>query len=255
MAVTVEDALPPARRRSPGRALDPRLGRFALLCVGGLGLVVSAGTLLFDSASAVPVAVAALAFVVAAVVAASSLRRHHPHARLGLANAVTLLRLALVSTLLVPLLVALLGGPAAPVPVVVIAIVALCLDGVDGWLARRQGLSSPFGARFDMEVDSAFGLVLAVLAVVAGGVGWWVLLLGLPRYLFGLAGLVAPWLNGPLPPRFSRKVICVVQLAVLIAVQSPWFAGLPGVVIVIAALLALAWSFGSDILWLRRHPA
>ena len=38
------------------------------------------------------------------------------------------------------------------------------LDGVDGWLARRSGIASAFGARFDMEIDALLILVLAVLA-------------------------------------------------------------------------------------------
>ena len=37
------------------------------------------------------------------------------------------------------------------------------LDGVDGWLARRRGMSSAFGARFDMEIDALLVQVLAIL--------------------------------------------------------------------------------------------
>jgi phosphatidylglycerophosphate synthase len=39
----------------------------------------------------------------------------------------------------------------------------LALDGLDGWLARRFGLASAYGARFDMEVDGFLILVLALL--------------------------------------------------------------------------------------------
>lgn len=227
--------------------------RFATLAPLGLVVVAGLGAALFSSAGVIAVIVGVVLYTAGAVAAGLFLRRHHPHAQLGYANAITLLRLALVSLLVIPLVGGLLvGDSAAPVAIIALAIVALSLDGVDGWLARRQQLSSAFGARFDMEVDSAFALVLAVLAVVVSGASWFVLLLGLPRYLFGLAGLAMPWLNGDLPERYSRKVICVIQLAVLIAVQSPWFAGLPGTLIVAAAIAALAWSFGRDILWLRQ---
>jgi len=225
--------------------------RFATLAPLGLALIVALGAWLFGAAGGLALVGALAVFLAGAALALWQLHRHHPHARLGVANAVTLLRLALVSTLLVPLL----GGTPAPVAIIALAIITLSLDGVDGHLARRQQLSSEFGARFDMEVDSAFALVLAALAIVIGGASWLVLLLGLPRYLFGLAGFAWPWLNGALPPRLSRKVICVVQLAVLIAVQSPWFVGLFGTVLVACTLAALAWSFGRDILWLRQSRA
>jgi len=249
--VTFPDAAPRARRWFPLRPTDTPVRRFATLAPLGLALIVALGAWLFGAAGGLALVGALAVFLAGAALALWQLHRHHPHARLGFANAVTLLRLALVSTLLVPLL----GGTPAPVAIIALAIITLSLDGVDGHLARRQQLSSEFGARFDMEVDSAFALVLAALAIVVGGASWLVLLLGLPRYLFGLAGFAWPWLNGDLPPLLSRKVICVVQLAVLIAVQSPWFVGLFGTVLVACTLAALAWSFGRDILWLRQSRA
>jgi phosphatidylglycerophosphate synthase len=176
-------------------------------------------------------------------------RRGYPHARLGLCNAVTLGRLALAAVLLAPL-----AGGAAPGAVAVVALVALALDGADGWLARREGLVSGFGARLDMEVDSALALILAANAWAAGTVGPAVLLLGLPRYAFAAAGLRWGWLDGPLPPSLARKAVCVVQIGALIVLQLP---GLPGgwaEALVWSVLAALAWSFGRDIrhLWQAR---
>ena len=87
-----------------------------------------------------------------------------PHASLGLCNIATLGRLVLVGILLI----ALLGGVTPNWMTFALAVIALSLDGVDGWLARKQGLASDFGARFDVEVDAAFALLLAVSAAVAG---------------------------------------------------------------------------------------
>ena len=47
-------------------------------------------------------------------------------------------------------------GARSPAPPLLLA-----LDGLDGWAARRQGLVSAFGARFDMEVDALLILALA----------------------------------------------------------------------------------------------
>lgn len=224
------------------------VGRFAAFAVAGVGLVVGLGVLLFGAAGVLAVAAGTAFFAAGAFLAGWRLHRDDPHPRLGAANVITLLRLALVSILVIPLA----GATAAPVAIIAIATIALILDGVDGWLARRQHLSSRFGAAFDMEVDSVFALVLALLAAVVGGVGWWVILLGLPRYLFGLAQLALPWLTAPLPPRYSGKVICVIQLVVLIVLQSPWVPAVVAAALTVGVLGALAWSFGRDIVALWR---
>lgn len=249
--MTYSDAARRAWRWFPLRPTDTPVRRFVVLAPVGLALVVGLGAWLFADAGILAILGGVACFVISGVFAAGKLGRHHPHALLGFANAVTLLRLALVSTLVIPLV----GGTPAPVAIIVIATISLSLDGVDGWLARRQGLSSPFGAGFDMEVDSIFALVLALLAFVVGGVGWWVILLGLPRYLFGLAQFAWPWLTASLPPRYSGKVICVIQLIALIVLQSPWVPTLLDSALVVGVLAALAWSFGRDIVALWRIRA
>jgi phosphatidylglycerophosphate synthase len=175
-------------------------------------------------------------------------RRGFPHPTLGACNVVTLARLAMTAALLAPLVT----GPAPPMAVFTLAAIALSLDGLDGWLARRGSWVSDFGARFDMEVDSGLALVLALNAWTSGMAGVAVLLLGLPRYLFAAALLVFPWLNRTLPDRFSRKAVCVAQIAGLLSLQLPVFAGLQAQMIVAAILAALVWSFGRDVVWLWR---
>ena len=61
-----------------------------------------------------------------------------------------------------------------------LATVALVLDAVDGWVARRTRTTGMFGARFDAEVDAFLILVLSVY--VARSVGAWVLAIGVARY-------------------------------------------------------------------------
>ena len=82
-----------------------------------------------------------------------------------------------------------------------VAAAALMLDGADGWAARRQGLASAFGARFDMEVDAFAILVLTITAIRAHAVPGWVFAIGAMRYLYLAAALVLPLLRRPLPPR------------------------------------------------------
>lgn len=207
-----------------------------VLCTGLTGGLTTLGT---------AVAVGFYVFVLLLGVRAL---RGYPHRYIGFCNIVTVFRLMLVSGL-----IATLVTPAAgPWPIFAIASLALLLDGVDGWLARREGYVSDFGAMFDMEVDAVLALTLALLAYMGGHVGAFIILLGLPRYIFWVAQVPMPWLTADLPARFSRKLVCVVQIAVLIAVLVPVLDRPVTDVMAGLAALALVWSFALDIRWLWR---
>jgi len=127
------------------------------------------------------------------IVAAFRVSAHHPFDRFGTANLMTTVRAALVA-----LAGGLIGEPAAaPVAAFAVGVTAIVvvLDGTDGWLARRGGISSAFGARFDMEVDALLIMALAILVWLHGKAAGWVLLSGLLRYAFVAAGWLAPWLE------------------------------------------------------------
>ena len=104
-------------------------------------------------------------------------------------------------------------GESVPVALLVsLAAVALALDAVDGWVARRTQTTAK-GARFDAEVDAFLILILSVY--VARSVGAWVLAIGAARYVFLAAGWPLPWMREPLPPRHWRKVVAATQGIVL----------------------------------------
>lgn len=174
----------------------------------------------------------------------------HPHARFGGANRVTLLRLG-VAALLAALL-----GESLPTPawwaVVVLATATALLDAVDGPLARRSGLASEFGARFDMETDALLTLVLCALVWQAGQAGAWVLASGLMRYAFVAAARAWPWLAGPLPPSRRRQTVCVVQITTLIVCLGPIVPPLLASALAATSLVLLTLSFAIDVRYLRR---
>jgi phosphatidylglycerophosphate synthase len=191
---------------------------------------------------------AAGVFAVVMAVALPYLRTHHPHGRFGTANSVTTARAALVA-----LLAALIGDPAAAAvatPATMIASVAAVLDGVDGWLARRSGMMSRFGSRFDMEVDALLVMVLATLAWQYEKAGAWVMLSGLLRYLFVAAGWLWPWFRRALEPSLRRKAVCVVQIVGLIFAIAPVIEPPLSNAIAALSLAVLAWSFALDVRWL-----
>ena len=190
-------------------------------------------------------------FAVTMSIAIAALREHHPYPRFGPANVVTTVRALLVATVagfigenVVPLLAVAVAGFAA---------VAAVLDGLDGWLARRTGLASAFGARFDVEVDALLIQVLAVIAWQDQKAGTWVLASGLVRYAFVAAGRIWPWMRAPLTPTRRARLICVLQVIALIVAILPSMTPPLSHGIAAAGLALLCYSFFADTLRLWRQ--
>jgi phosphatidylglycerophosphate synthase len=181
----------------------------------------------------------------------------HPHRRFGPANLVTAFRACLVSLTGATILCfdSLADTDLALWTLVGVVLIALALDGVDGYLARSHGHESAFGARFDMEVDALLILVLSLAAALLEKAGLWVLLIGLMRYGFVAAGWMLPKLNAELFPSFRRKLVCVVQISALCLILIPFVTPPYSTAIAAIALLALAYSFTVDVLYLLRRPA
>jgi phosphatidylglycerophosphate synthase len=207
-------------------------------------------TLIYASAAIVPVGEwfaleAAASYVVAAALVVSLASAKLASRSFGLANTVTLTR---------TMLTAFLAGLVLEPPTVgvlwlavVVATVALILDGVDGKLARRYGETSGFGARFDMETDAALMLVLAVLVWQLDRAGLWIVLAGALRYLFVGAGCVVAKLRRPLPPSLRRKTACIVQLVALVVALGPIIPPTLAELAAGAGLAVLGYSFACDV--------
>lgn len=238
-----------AARADPGRdllrpvaaaALLATLVAFALAAALGLGLPYLAA-----------VGFALLVGVLLLLGQRDAYRSQHPHAAFGAANGVTLARAVGVA-----LLAGLAFEPVTELrawSAVALATVTAALDALDGRLARRSGLASRFGARFDMETDALLILVLAALAWGWERAGAWVLLSGLMRYGFVLAGVARNWLAGELPSSRRRQAVCVVQVVGLILVLVPWLPPALAAAVAAVSLAALCYSFAVDVLWLARR--
>jgi phosphatidylglycerophosphate synthase len=122
--------------------------------------------------------------VIVNVALARGILLYRPH-QLGPADWVTLTR-ATLAVGVAALVADSFDEPAHVTMLVTLSAVALALDAVDGWVARRSKTESKLGARFDGEVDAFLILVLSVY--VAGSAGAWVLAIGAARYAFFAAG-------------------------------------------------------------------
>jgi phosphatidylglycerophosphate synthase len=210
--------------------------------IAGLGLLGIAGQL-----SPAGWAAGTAYLLVSNVLLLLALRRHAAR-RFGWANTATATRSTLVGLVTGLVVTSLAGHPISIAVLVSLAVPALALDAVDGWLARRTNGATALGARFDMEVDAYLLLVLS--AFVAPILGAWVLAIGLMRYAYVAAGWLWPWLRGALPYRYWRKVVTAVQGIALVAAASGLLPTWLAAAVVGIALALLVESFGRDVLWL-----
>lgn len=122
-----------------------------------------------------------------------------------------------------------------------VALVIFALDALDGWIARRTGTASRFGAEFDMETDAFFVAVLSVCLWREAVGGGWILLPGALRYVYVLV-IAALGRTGDSP----RSRLTRYAFAILVCGSSVGLMPL-GRISTLAALLgtlAVCYSFG-----------
>lgn len=217
-----------------------------LACTAALAWTVGAWT--GGGAAYVLKASAFFAMLTVAVVKVAG--AEHPYPRFGPANLVTTTR-----AMFAALAAGLIGYPASSQVlwgVIGLTGLVVVLDGLDGRLARATGMVSPYGARFDMETDAAFILVLSVLVWQHGKAGVWVLLCGLMRYAFVAAGWLLPWLAAPLRATLRGRTVAIGQLVGLSVALAPGVPVSASAAVAAVTLAVLSWSFVMDVAWLAR---
>lgn len=132
---------------------------------------------------------------------------------------------------------------------------AVALDGLDGWMARKLSVASDYGRILDMEVDHMTTSLLVALSVMIIGISPWFLGLNLLRPLYLLFG------KQKLQEKEYRskyqllraKLICIVSQILLIVNLAPIFSLSTKEILSFMNLLLLTYSFAID-LWLEhRH--
>jgi len=95
-----------------------------------------------------------------------------------MANAITLFRLTLLFVLVA---MAYWASPRWQLADAPLLLLIIALDGVDGWVARRRGETSTFGAVFDIAVDRVVEAVLWLVLAHLGMVPIWVAIVFITR--------------------------------------------------------------------------
>jgi cardiolipin synthase len=150
----------------------------------------------------------------------------------------------LISLSRLPLAIAFVGYVDQPV----IAVSILCVGGIsdwlDGWVAKKLGQQSPFGALLDPVCDRIFILTVLVTLWLVHDIPVWQLLVLIARDVVNSVGAVAVWRLRPdqvwsLRARASGKVVTSLQTwsVVHIVLQIPFFE-----VSLAAVAIATVWA-------------
>ncbi len=126
-------------------------------------------------------------------------------------------------------------------------------DALDGHLARKRGPTS-FGAKLDMETDSAFAFILSFLAVAYFGMPSWVLAIGLFHYGYFLLFRFTdePERSAPVYKGFAKSVCAFLMIGLIVSV-APRISYSTKTALNAVSLVLLTLSFGWD-LYLRVVP-
>lgn len=132
-----------------------------------------------------------------------------------------------------------------PYIILILGILVLVLDGLDGYYARKLQTTSEFGDVFDKETDAFFVLTYGVIIVALDLAGSWVLLPGLLRYGYVI---ILAYVDKPPNPSgysFRRRFVGMWMMGTLLApFLVPAWMYVPGL---IAAIVMILYSFAVDL--------
>lgn len=158
----------------------------------------------------------------------------------NLPNALTMARL-----LCVPIVGALLivDDPIARDAAALVFLAAAITDFADGWIARRRGTTSDFGAIADPIADKALIAVALLGLSLLGDLAWWITVVILGRELAITALRLSVLRHGVIPASRGGKVKTVLQIVgitMLLAVGPSWWVTAGTIVMILAVIVTVA---------------
>ena len=160
--------------------------------------------------------------------------------RLGYANWVSISRLIIIFVLVI------WPKQLDSITLFILFLIVVCMDGLDGYLARRFNQTTEAGAMLDMEIDAFFVVILCWWHVNEGTIDTWILVPGCMRYLYEIIFFKLKHRAILFPPKIVRASVAVVFFISLLTpfILDSYKANL---IVSIAGLLILA-SFTLSIL-------
>ena len=173
----------------------------------------------------------------------------------NLPNLITLLRLALV-----PLMAWLLVRESYAWALALFLIAALS-DAVDGWIARRFGLTSTLGAALDPIADKLAMFVATVILAWQGLLPLWLAIAIVARDVIIVAGAIAYRIMiGPVDvaPTLLSKLNTVLEFGVLLLVMATaaaWFSPGAWLRVLFAVVFVTVALSGAQYVWVWGRKA
>jgi phosphatidylglycerophosphate synthase len=111
----------------------------------------------------------------------------------------------------------------------VLFLIAICMDGVDGYLARRFGQTSEAGEKFDMEIDAFLVLTLSWIHVDLQHLTWYILIPGGLKYVYEISLFWLPRRCKEILPKIVRSTIAV---SFFLSLLIPFLTAAPSFIII-----------------------
>tara|TARA_B100000029_G_scaffold499178_1_gene569186 strand:+ start:1307 stop:2020 length:714 start_codon:yes stop_codon:yes gene_type:complete len=134
--------------------------------------------------------------------------------------------------------------------IIVLSLISLTLDGVDGYMAKLFNQSSKFGELFDMESDTLLMFILCLSLYLNFNSNIYILLIPVYRYIFIIMQKKIIWCRNNLPDSLRRKFICVAVTLILIASHITIFNEKIVAYMINFSIFLITFSFSKDIIWL-----
>ncbi len=134
----------------------------------------------------------------------------------------------------------------------ILSIISLILDGLDGYSSRYLNQTSKFGEIFDQEVDNFLIFILCISLIINHNYNYYIIIIPLYRYMFQVLINIGILSDNSLPYSFLRKFICVIMSIILILCNC--FSTVDSFnTLLYVIILLLTYSFFKDTVWLYRR--
>tara|TARA_B100001109_G_scaffold79804_2_gene65248 strand:- start:6557 stop:7267 length:711 start_codon:yes stop_codon:yes gene_type:complete len=134
----------------------------------------------------------------------------------------------------------------------ILSIISMSLDGIDGYTSRYLNQTTKFGEVFDQEVDNFLIFILTISLIINHDYNYYIIIVPIYRYVFQLSKKLGLLSNDDLPDSFLRKFICVAMTMILVLCNCFNTVHSFNTLLYVIILL-LSYSFIKDSIWLYRR--
>ena len=134
----------------------------------------------------------------------------------------------------------------------ILSVISLLLDGVDGYLSRFLKQHTDFGQTFDQEVDNFLIFILSFSLVYNYSFCFLIMCVPIYRYIFLSLVKYGCISNGNLPSSYFRKGMCVSMIIILI-LSNYLYTTDAIIYLLYVIIMLLTYSFVRDTMWLYRR--